>query len=349
MLILDQDLADALCTVIACGFIDMMTPKPGVPTNHYTDFICEDGTDRRKYNLLSNTLAAVGISVTFKEPPVKAQTPFIMAKTHTTSDVLNGLQQDMKSWATALETKVNATTREPLRGAYLGGHSTISTTQILGVSDLYLYSPSYRKGDVDAYETELKRSYESARNVTNTIIQHLITANLYVRKHIQLTPDEQRPINDSYQKGLLFASIHGMTRSILRFWPEGRSDVHFELALGQDTCKVASCIPCSLLMAAVEQPATATHLGRGDNWNFPKNANKQVKDMWRNYVISCYNAGAKKLEPLETVSHSLSRWFQVVQGLNSSNSKAVPEMFLEALTYESSFMTKMSRVLALPA
>ncbi len=344
---LNRDLADALCVVIACGIMDKMTHVPGRPTDNFTDFIDGAGEDADKYAALKRELLKANISVTFQRPPDKKKTPFIMAKTRKLNPaVQHGLQGDMKTWADALEAAVNRTGQGALRGAYLGGYSAVGKTEVLGVSDLFQYPPTYRTGDTAACAAELRTAYEGARAVTNAVAGHLSDPHPFVGKYIHSIPEERKPVTEPYHAGCLFASVHGMTRAIQRYSPLTDADTHsvrFELALGRDTSKVASCIPCSLLMAAVGQPATATHLGRGDNWNFPKDTAGNIRSAWRDYVAGCYDRGAKKLRALKG-RPLLDSWFKEWGGVECMR---LPEVFLEALTYESSFMTKLGRVLAL--
>lgn len=276
MCTLDQNLADALCAIIACGFMDKMDElhAPGVSSNNYTDFIYEgDAKEQARYERLRSELNKLDIHVEFKDPPSKETAPFIMAKTRQlTEDVEKGLQNDMMKWSSALEEKINRTSGG-LRGAYLGGYSSISKTEVLGVSDLYQYEPAFRKEDVVNCAAKIRPAYDSAKAVTNAVISSLSSSQHFVTKYVRPIPEELKLVDEPYQKGHLFASVHGMTRAILAYSPLADIDTHsvrFELALGSATSKVASCIPCSLLMAAMGQPATATHLGRGDNWNFAK-------------------------------------------------------------------------------
>lgn len=163
----------------------------------------------------------------------------------------------------------------------------------------------------------------------------------------------------------LFASIHGMTQSIFHYGGTiDSSKVNMELALSEDTSKVASCIPCSMFMWANGVPATATHFGRGDNWNFPSAVVREMKKCagpndggalrglpsvrnWMNLVWVSYDAGSRCLTeyfgkaesaPSAAMAHAL--------GLNGQETyNKIPLMFLEALTFESSFLNKMLNVL----
>lgn len=345
---LNHDLADALCAIIACGFIDRMDALRSAKASgdKITDFIYGDSGEEDRYDQLAGALARAGIRVNFKIPPAKKDTPFILAKTRKlTEGVQKGLQEDMKNWSTTLEVAVDRVDGDKLRGAYLGGYSNVSTTKVLGVSDLYQYKPCFCGADVCSREPELKKAYESAQAVTNAVVEHLRGFHPSM-KGVWPVPEELQPVEEPYHTQHLFASVHGMTRAIARFSPLTDIDtqsVRFELALGSATSKVASCIPCSLLMAAVGQPATATHLGRGDNWNFPKDMDSYIRGKWAKYVADCYSLGAEKLK-CWTKGSLLSGWFQ--ENMNVTADK-LPDMFLEALTYESAFITKLERALGL--
>ncbi len=358
MFTLSKSLADALCVVIACGFFDKMTPDRGKSSNHYTDFITGDETEQARYRRLKDALSELGISVTFHAPPDKKKTPFIMGKARNlVPETINGLQTDMGVWAENLETIVNRGGK-PLRGAYLGGYDDASKTEVLGVSDLYLYPAKFRT-NLAAEEHEhqtrkeqtIENAYEAAREVTNAVIKYLMIQKGRPRC-VRYLQGERTEIREPYRANSLFASVHGMTRAIT--YAPRLSDtkiVHFELALGAATNKVASCIPCSLFMAAVGDTATFTHLGRGDNWNFPKPPDEKKdraawtcyhanKTAWAAYIMECYRQGAAKLAR----DPRLSGWFRASTELSPDK---IPDVFLESLTYESSFLNKFSSVLGI--
>lgn len=337
MLVLEKKLADALCVVIACGFFDDMNQVPLTAKNNYTVFIKGDAKKATIYANLTDKLLKLGIQITFCDPLEKNKLPFIMTKNgYTTSDILNGIQNEMKNWAIPLEDTVNRYGND-LYGAYLGGYATISKTEVIGVSDLYLYPPKYRTKL--ATEESVKSSYEAAQKVTNKVIEHLQALPYFME--VDRDKEKLKKITDSYEEGKLFASVHGMTRAITSDYPNAdQSVVYFEQALGKDTSKVASCIPCSLFMKAMKRPATYTHLGRGDNWNLPKNCNAYYKDQWSKYIIDCYDKGKRKLEK----EPHLQEWFQLSKDLDI---KLIPDVFLESLTYESPFIDKFKNILEL--
>jgi hypothetical protein len=59
---------------------------------------------------------------------------------------------------------------------------------------------------------------------------------------------------------------HGMIQAIYKSYSLGPSCTPYEIAVGDQTKKMASCLPCSLFMVAAGYPPTSTHLGRGESW-----------------------------------------------------------------------------------
>jgi hypothetical protein len=59
---------------------------------------------------------------------------------------------------------------------------------------------------------------------------------------------------------------HGMIQAIYKAYVLGPSCTPYEIAVGDQTKKMASCLPCTLFMVAAGYPPTSTHLGRGESW-----------------------------------------------------------------------------------
>ena len=59
---------------------------------------------------------------------------------------------------------------------------------------------------------------------------------------------------------------HGMIQAIYKAYSLGPSCAPYEIAVGDQTTKMASCVPCTLFMLAQGYPPTSTHLGRGESW-----------------------------------------------------------------------------------
>ncbi|MBB5368985.1 MULTISPECIES: hypothetical protein [unclassified Janthinobacterium] len=65
---------------------------------------------------------------------------------------------------------------------------------------------------------------------------------------------------------------HGMIQAIydVEMWklvnPHQHAGTPYEIAVGTQTTKLASCFTCAIFMQANGYPASATHLGRGESW-----------------------------------------------------------------------------------
>lgn len=59
---------------------------------------------------------------------------------------------------------------------------------------------------------------------------------------------------------------HGMIQAIYKAYALGPSCVPYEIAVGDQTKKMASCLPCTLFMQATGYPPTSIHLGSGESW-----------------------------------------------------------------------------------
>lgn len=265
-----------------------------------------------------------------------------------------------------LERKVNEFSSIPLRGAYVGGALSVGSAELLDPSVLYWYDPDYRtpppKESGEAERRKLETSYKDAVSVTETV-QSFLGSVFSEGKTLKgsgtfIRQSDERPLSASVRArptgSDLFASVHGMTQSIIHY-SRGcdPNRVNIELALSRDTCKVASCIPCSLFMWANGTPATAPHFGRGDNWNFPSDVFGQIRKCsgpdglaplagypyaksWMKHVWRAYDAGRACFtgKPKSWISEDLA--FALALGREN-----IPQMFLEALTFESSFLNKM--------
>jgi hypothetical protein len=59
---------------------------------------------------------------------------------------------------------------------------------------------------------------------------------------------------------------HGMIQAIYKAYHLGPSCEPYEIAVGDSTKKMASCLTCTLFMNATGYPPTSIHLGRGESW-----------------------------------------------------------------------------------
>lgn len=89
---------------------------------------------------------------------------------------------------------------------------------------------------------------------------------------------KQQPFADKGQMfGKLVGYTHGMIQAVYDAVANGPWCTPFEIAVGTQTTKLASCFPCTMFMYAAGYPPSAIHLGRGESWvpfypNDPGNA-----------------------------------------------------------------------------
>jgi hypothetical protein len=62
------------------------------------------------------------------------------------------------------------------------------------------------------------------------------------------------------------AYTHGMIQAIYKAYGLGPSCEPYEIAVGDVTKKMASCLTCTLFMYSTGYPPTSIHLGRGESW-----------------------------------------------------------------------------------
>src|SRR4029453_6799347 len=84
----------------------------------------------------------------------------------------------------------------------------------------------------------------------------------------------EREMRDRY--GMVFTSepamtdiaaySHGMIQAIYKAYALGPSCEPYEIAVGDQTKKMASCLTCTLFMHAVGYPPSSIPLGRGESW-----------------------------------------------------------------------------------
>lgn len=338
---LDSTLADTLCTIIAVGLIDA-----NKNSRKKTTFIHENSGDSDRYSRETLTCLLDGIvEVEIKPQPMdKSGFPYIVGNSSRNppqyaDDVIEGLLHATQ----LMESRINRLPDKPLlKGAYIGGLSTIGKIEFLGPSDLYLYDPHFREIS-SAEEKGIRTQYNQAKTVSNYLIKFLNSAPYDGTGPEWRIPARQEEISENYAAGQLFGSVHGMTRSIAYYGDTNDKDaLCVELALGADTCKVAACIPCSIFMWSKNTPAKATHFGRGDNWNFPKDKYMpRMRDAWEETVLDFYARGLNKIQAFSKVQ----QW-NAKAAAENIDIGTIPQIFLEALTYESPFIDKITRTLS---
>jgi hypothetical protein len=86
----------------------------------------------------------------------------------------------------------------------------------------------------------------------------------------QITVDMNRIYGMAFvgdiKDGDIAAYTHGMIQAIYKAYALGPSCTPFEIAVGDVTKKMASCLGCTLFMHACGYPPTSIHLGRAESW-----------------------------------------------------------------------------------
>lgn len=67
-------------------------------------------------------------------------------------------------------------------------------------------------------------------------------------------------------RGDIVGYTHGMIQAIYKAYHLGPSCRPYEIAVGERTTKLASCLACSMFMVSAGYPPTSMHLGRGESW-----------------------------------------------------------------------------------
>lgn len=330
---LTEHSADMLCTIIVLGYLkrhDVTVQYPSVPDG--------DAKARKEADMHDTLLGRIGMLVGKKIVPSELASqqkmPCIIAKTSQTPDFRSAVAvtDDFRRYIDSLMTHAN-TLAQPPRGAYIGCMSTVSSLFVVGPSDLELYEPRYRDTD----PAVIGKAYENARKATNDCNECIRSSRIKpdgIALHVVCDD-----VRDDYRAGNLFRSCHGMIRAMTEFATADQSDkVVLEIAMGRNTSKVASCLPCSMFMALNGTPATATHLGRGDNWDLPRSCNAMQRDIWRKGITGFFDEGAKMLPDAVRNSAACKELFDLsmCHGRNE-----IPDIFREALTFEKSFLDRM--------
>lgn len=354
---LNERQAKALASIITIGFIKELTD---VGDNYRgTMFQYDEEVIPLEYIQTAQIFNDLGIPVNFTRSASHNDFPLIMAKPQgegndplrsvsETYDQVRHLFDQFDRTAREVEEEDNvdggAGKQTAPYGAYIGGvlqSSSDCAYTLIGPTNLMLYAPLFghvRNNKLDDFN---KASLEvgKAISVIKTVVDKQAGAGAWTVNYdiLDALTDAQ-----GYSEKLLFGSIHGMVISMLRYPYLTGKETHFEYALSPRTTKVSSCIPCSMFMYANGRPATSTHLGRGDFWNFPHPNNGRFprqdaqRANWEHGIIKWYNIGLAVLsENGAFVYPNLQEFREPV-----TYKEHIPQMFLEALTFPGSFTQK---------
>jgi hypothetical protein len=154
---------------------------------------------------------------------------------------------------------------------------------------------------------------------------------------------------------------HGMVQAIYKAYALGPSCVPFEIAVGDQTKKMASCLGCTLFMYATGYPPTSIHLGSAESWAplyAPYNPNgptephehaviRDLNDAWSERCGEWLSIGLDVLDaPHLAAGHVASRDAVRQFLLERQGDRSVGgNLVLDALTVHDSEMNRIARTL----
>ncbi|MDR2043327.1 MAG: hypothetical protein LBQ15_02975 [Clostridium sp.] len=379
---LSKERADALCAIIALGFVGQNQREDRTGRTLY---LYDSQADAIKHATLQQTLwDSFGINIANELQNAKDATtgrkihPFIYALPYgneggprrLTYEEVKVNEEEIADIAQITESAANSliTATNRFRGAYIGGfiNYTEGKLSLIGPSSLYLRERMYlarnnpRPESVAAmfidYANVVQETKKFLRECSQTFRTHgAIYENIGTSSDLtEALISEGKPGDDQriLEEGKIFSSCHGLVTSMYY-----HSDVHshhldegvcVELSLSDDTCKSASCIPCAIFAASQGTPASAVHFGRGDFWNLPtvairRSLNPRFEDNWRAFVTTCFVSASHEILEWQFF-HPITMQMAGLVG-NAAELAAIPEMFLDALTFEGSFIDRMIKYL----
>jgi hypothetical protein len=367
---LNKKIADALCTVITLGFAREMEINGQPLRFEYED---QDrnlnqaqnnarARDAEDHRLLRDAFTSLGVHIDVGPSAPQVLMPYILG-TNLPQNRLNTFISDLHQWADQIMNMFNAANAQnPPRGAYIGVQFFVDANGniqrgriannfdagpfIYGSSALSLHQPVYRR-IIDDERDAIGIAYYNARMSTNNAVRAVTAADLIVLSRFET----------DYLTGCIFGSDHGMIRAMVNsVMPppgQGIDRVFAEIALGDNTKKVSSCIPCAIFMQSFGYPASSIHLGRGDNWRIPDEPTTEILHNWTDSIVICYLRGLEVFNPAvrlgvddTTLDNAAAMIIASNANVNVNNvTTEIPNLFLEALTFEDSFIERIKRTL----
>lgn len=166
--------------------------------------------------------------------------------------------------------------------------------------------------------------------------------------------------------GHIVGYVHGMIQAIydVAGHDKGKGGTPYEIAVGKETTKLASCIPCTLFMEATGNPASAVHLGRGESWcilhptgatSRLNTARQRCNDEWAAYCAGIVAIGAKALKDRIVATNKslepLLAFIDTVGRDGPQEGKAdyrLANLILDAVTVHENEYKRINRTIALP-
>ncbi|MDR1176589.1 MAG: hypothetical protein LBK83_14090 [Treponema sp.] len=346
MAFLTNETADALCTIIALGFAASEIEQNGNIT-----FEFDVPGDRPDYVEAAAVFTDLGVPVTIQQSPSQTLMPFILGTNLPPALTQNFIDSLINTSGVVRNMMALAAGPNAPRGAYIGITFTVGAATgvpipgddplVFGPSALEQYAPVYRQ----VTDNSVGNAYQAA-------VLHINAAAAAVAAGNGNNLAVAAPFNDPYVPGRLFGSCHGMIRAMAvqpapagPYAGVGNTQVYAELALGDNTSKVSSCLPCAMFMSSFGMPASSIHLGRGDNWKLPGDVSQLVYTTWADSILTHYARGISLFNPVVLFNRGAMNFDNYIANqicvLPPNNiNQEIPEIFLEALTFESSFLDK---------
>ncbi|MBQ4837127.1 hypothetical protein [Pseudoalteromonas luteoviolacea] len=203
-------------------------------------------------------------------------------------------------------------------------------------------------------EAEVRKSQYNNKTDTWGVIGNEELQETLREQGMRFYPSDQDLNSDNDIVGY----THGMIRCIYETERIGQGTA-FEMSIGKDTFKLASCAACSSFMMANNVDPSSSHLGRGESWapyytseshnescykdhieGGIGEAIKRCNSKYAEFMHTCLNIGAKVMNnTLSWVSRShvaaLEKLLLKLEGSKKDNTIA-RDLFLDAMTYHKS-------------
>ena len=227
-----------------------------------------------------------------------------------------------------------------------------------------LWTQRLRRGTTDSFVPWGIIGGDSAQAPPNTTMSNVTGATNVAD---QITGEMQQTykmifVGDDPTPGDIVGYTHGMIQAIYKAYSLGPSCAPYEIAVGSQTKKMASCVPCTLFMVAQGYPPTATHLGRGESWAplyEPYNPNGKeedhewavIRDLNNSWCVKCdeyMRLGAEVLSTaIVSTDHVAAR--DALGGYlqaSAAEKAAAAMIILDALTIHDTEAARVGRTLA---
>jgi hypothetical protein len=343
MTYLTKKTADALCTVITLGFAGQMEANGQPVTFEY-----EQDRDAGDHEVVQAAFEELGVRINVRQSLPQNLFPYILGA-NLPQNRLDAFIVDLTRYINTINNMFNEANGQanPPRGAYIGVQFFVNQAgniagdpNIYGPSALSLHLPVYRTitfAEGQAIGIAYYNARKSTNDATRAVIQGLMNVNVH-----------QLEFDTDYQAGHIFGSGHGMIRAMVNSVtpPVNCESVFAEIALGNNTTKVSSCVPCAIFMHSFGYPASSIHLGRGDNWRIPDTPGDEVLTNWKNTIVNCYTSGLDIYNPLVDAANNIRLDDMAAILITERNDgvqdilPGIPDLFLEALTFEDSFIQR---------